>query len=540
MNRPRITNTGIRSCQFFTLFLLVCAGILLGLSCSGGAKSTSLSSNLSDPPAIATPLSIADVTNVIQNAVTSVNQPMVVAVADRSGNILAVFHTSPPFPATTTGNFGQTVSSDDLAAGLARTAAFFSNDQAPLSSRTVRFISGIHFPPGVAGTPNADLYGIENTNRGCTLDPALSSAGLHPSLALNGSFGPGIITGKADVNDSQPFAVNPGGVPLFDGGTVGGVGVVSTSPEVAEYAAYSGAANSGLLPSSSQLPPPGVVIIGGIALPFVNQTTQPAGTSAGSMAAYLAGSYSVPATAGTLPPEGFLVGPNAGSLLSQSDVNEIIMNAVATANTTRAVIRLPPDSKAKMTIAVADLDGTLLGLYRMTDGTVFSVDVAASKARNVVWFSTTGVSDLPGVPAGTAVTNRTISFGAQPLFPPGIDGSGDGPFFPLYQYDTMNPCTQGASSQAFAPNTNNMSGVVFFPGSLPLYKNGVLVGGLGVSGDGVDQDDFVTAGAVNAACGLGGPCGIADFQAPANIRADQIVIRNVRLPYQKFPRNPTD
>jgi hypothetical protein len=63
---------------------------------------------------------------------------------------------------------------------------------------------------------------------------------------------------------------------------------------------------------------------------------------------------------------------------------------------------------------------------------------------------------------------------------------------------------------------------------------------LGVSGDGVDQDDFVTAGAVDAACGAGGPCGVPDFQAPVNIRADQVVIDNVRLPYQKFPRNPTD
>ena len=187
-----------------------------------------------------------------------------------------------------------------------------------------------------------------------------------------------------------------------------------------------------------------------------------------------------------------------------------------------------------MTIAVSDVDGTILGLYRMHDGTVFSADVAASKARNVVWFSSSGVTDLPGVPAGTAVTNRTISFGAQPLFPPGIDGSGDGPFFPLYLYDTANPCTQGSDI------SSNMSGVVFFPGSLPLYRNGILVGGLGVSGDGVDQDDFVTAGAVNAACGAGGPCGVPDFQAPAGIRADQVVIQNVRLPYLKFPRNPTD
>ena len=73
----------------------------------------------------------------------------------------------------------------------------------------------------------------------------------------------------------------------------------------------------------------------------------------------------------------------------------------------------------------------------------------------------------------------------------------------------------------------DQNGVVFFPGSVPLYKNGVLVGGLGVSGDGVDQDDFVTNGGANG------------FEAPANIRADQVIIDGIRLPYLKFPRNPT-
>ena len=48
-----------------------------------------------------------------------------------------------------------------------------------------------------------------------------------------------------------------------------------------------------------------------------------------------------------------------------------------------------------------------------------------------------------------------------------------GPFFNLFTYDVQNPCTQGR--QTANPNQN---GIVFFPGSLPLYKNGVLVGGL--------------------------------------------------------------
>jgi len=258
-----------------------------------------------------------------------------------------------------------------------------------------------------------------------------------------------------------------------------------------------------------------------VTLPFVNQTSLPAGMVAGSAT----GSYVIGPSAGGLPPDGDLVGPNAGTGgLTQADVTTILDQAVATAQITRAVIRLPSGSRTRMTIAVTDIDGTVLGLRRMPDATVFSIDVAVAKARNVIYFSTAaGAVDLPGVPANTAVTNRTIGFGAQPLFPPGINASSPGPFFPLYEMDWANPCTQG--SQSANPNQN---GIVFFPGSVPLYKNGVLVGGLGVSGDGVDQDDYVT----NA--------GAQGFDAAAAIHADQVTINGVRLPYLKFPRNPTD
>ena len=155
---------------------------------------------------------------------------------------------------------------------------------------------------------------------------------------------------------------------------------------------------------------------------------------------------------------------------------------------------------------------------------MLSIDVAATKARNVIYFSgsTRQAGDLNDVPMGTAVTNRTLGFAAQPIYPPGVDGSAPGPFFPLYQFDTLHPCTQG--SQAANQYQN---GIVFFPGALPLYRNGVLVGGLGVSGDGVDQDDYVTSG------------GAAGFEAPANSRADRVFIDGVRMPYLKFPRNPT-
>jgi uncharacterized protein GlcG (DUF336 family) len=475
------------------------------------------------PPSTSAALSAADVQQVVQNAVQSGNSPIVVAVSDRVGNILAVFR-SPGAPTSSVGNFGATVDSNELAAALARTAALFSNDQAPLSSRTVRFISGIHFPPGVAMATNADLYGIENTNRGCPLNLTFNPGqSIPPARSIDGlSLGLGVITGKPDITDSDPFAVNPGGVPLFKNGhAVGGIGIVSNSLETSEFTAFSGASNAGFLPAAAQLPPPGAVVIGGIALPFVNQTTAPTGVGPGSMA----GTYVIGPIAGSVPPEGDLVGPVGGtSGLTQADVSAIISQAVAIAQTTRAVIRLPSGSRTRMTIAVADLDGSILGLHRMPDATVFSIDVAVAKARNVIYFSSSaGSADLPGVPSGTAITNRTIGFAAQPLFPPGIDASGAGPFFALFSSDLASPCTQG--SQPANPNQN---GIVFFPGSLPLYKNGVLVGGLGVSGDGVDQDDYVT----NA--------GAQDFQAPTMIRADQVLIDTVRLPYLKFPRNPTD
>jgi uncharacterized protein GlcG (DUF336 family) len=507
------------------------AGVLamLLLGCGGGS-----SAPVTPPIPTVQALQVADVQNIVLAAVNSVNVDMALAVVDRAGFVLGVFRTQNA-PATAAGNFTQVQNANDVAVALARTGAFFSNDQAPLSSRTVRFISGIHFPPGVMNQPPADLYGIENTNRGCTLvnDPNFQSK-IPPSLALGGGFGLGVITGKADIADSNATAVNPGGVPIFyKNVVVGGIGVVTTSSNlnVAEYAAFAGSTSARSGPTDTFGPTPaapGVVFIGGIALPFVSQTSRPAGLSAGPVAG--TGSYVVsPANSQGQPPEGDLIAPTAGPLggLSATDVKQILDNAEATANTTRAAIRLPPGSKARMVIAVADLDGTIIGLRRMQDSTVFSIDVAATKARNMVYFNSAirTTADLNGVPMGTAVTSRTISFGAQPLYPPGIDGSNAGPFFNLYTMDLANPCTQGFQSGAA---NSNKSGIVFFPGSAGLFRNGALAGGLGVSGDGVDQDDYVTNG------------GTKGFEAPPNIRADQIMDLGVRLPYFKFPRNPTN
>src|SRR5258707_180682 len=497
---------------------LALAMIIVG--CGGGS-----STPVSPPATPVQPLQGADVQNIVQATVNSVNVDMTVAVVDRAGFVLGLSRTQSA-PATAVGNFGLLQNANAVAVALARTGAFFSNDQAPLSSRTVRFISGIHFPPGVMNQPPADLYGIENTNRGCTLvgNPAFENK-IPPSLALGGGFGLGVLTGKSDAMDSNATAVNPGGVPIFyKNVVVGGIGVVTTSSDlnVAEYAAFAGATtqrggngdNFGPTPAA-----PGVVFIGGIALPFVNQTARPASFSAGPVTG-TGGFLVAPTNSQGQPPEGDLITPAAGPLggLSAADVKQILDNAEATANTTRAAIRLPLGSRARMVIAVADLDGTIIGLRRMQDSTVFSIDVAASKARNMVYFNSAvrTAADLNGVPMGTACKRRTISFGAQPLYPPGIDGSNVGPFFNLYTMDLANPCTQGF--QSGAANLNK-SGIVFFPGSAGLFRSGALAGGLGVSGDGVDQDDYVTNG------------GTKGFEAPPNIRADQIMDLGVRLPY---------
>lgn len=486
-------------------------------SCGGGAPNvTGVAVPATSP---SNQLTAADVQAIAQNAAQSVSAAVAIAVTDRGGHILGVY-VKPGTLATSAGDFGTTVNTNELAVALARTASFFSNNEAPLSSRTVRFISGIHFPPGISFTPAAALYGIENTNRGCGFNVTfLPGQAVNPARTIAGATpGLGIITGKKDEFDSDPTAVNPGGVPLFrNGELVGGIGVAGASIDVTEYAAFVGSTSLGFGANPAA---PGVVVIDGISLPFVNQTSAPGPVGTAN------GAFTVGPSNGAAVPDGDLIAITGGTVgaLTQADVQHIMDQAVATANITRAVIRLPIGQRARFAIAVADLDGHLLGLRRMSDSTVFSIDVAVGKARNLAYLSSQSVDpqDLPGVPAGTAVTNRTVGFGAQPFFPSGIDGTLPGPFFQLYQYDRAHPCTNGRQ-----PANPNQNGIVFFPGSVPLYKNGVLVGALGISGDGVEQDDYVSA---QAAVG---------FEPPAAITADHIVLFGVQLPYLKFPRNPT-
>jgi len=157
---------------------------------------------------------------------------------------------------------------------------------------------------------------------------------------------------------------------------VGGVGVTGVPSAVAEFAAFSGAVGAGF---GANPAPPGVVIINGIALPFVNQTSMPGGYGPGSAdGSYILGPQDSPGPA----PEGDLVAPQAGSIggLTSDDVNQIVNAAIVGANQTRAVIRLPIGSRARFAIAVADLDGTILALA--SDAGCDSVQILTSRWRS--------------------------------------------------------------------------------------------------------------------------------------------------------------
>ncbi|NCY03942.1 MAG: hypothetical protein EBX36_13800, partial [Planctomycetia bacterium] len=235
--------------------------------------------------------------------------------------------------------------------------------------------------------------------------------------------------------------------------------------------------------------------------------------------------------------------------LTAAEVERIIVQGVIQAKNTRAQIRVQP-TFTKMVLAVADRDGTLLGVFRMADATVFSIDVAMAKSRNTAYYASADLQPqdhVAGVPYGTAFTNRTFRYLAVPKYPSGNDSAPPAPFsilntrginsrtglnvgapLPIASlrntvlgYDSFTP---GSNFRSPSP-AGNQNGIVFFPGSTAVYSGRRLQGGFGVSGDGVDQDDVVTY------------FGATGFAAPQQIQAVQFYVRGIRLPYIKFSRN---
>jgi uncharacterized protein GlcG (DUF336 family) len=562
-------------------------------------------------------LSAREVQQLLRSAAASTGfNDAIIAVVDREGDILGVRVEGGVSPFIT-GNLGNLVFAVDGALALARTGAFFANNDAPLTSRTVEFISqttitarevnsnpdignpfspfegpgfvapvgnGGHFPPGIANTPPVDLFGIELTNRDTifprfNVNPAFIPAGnaLFPPVSY------GVASGLLPTAQSRGIGTLPGGVPIYkDGNLVGGIGVFFPGltgfasaensslsagfnkrlPDRSVEAEYMALAAEGIQ-GSGPIPglgiPPGFlgqqINLAGITLPIFGPPGRDGLSQLLAFGATLGhgnpdSGYDLPINPqgdryrdGLAVPSGWLVLPHDGVGISAADVARMIDQGIATAMQTRSQIRLPIGTRASQVFAVADTTGDVLGLYRMPDATVFSLGVAVAKARNMSYYDDpVGLSPLDrvrGLPPGVAMTPRDFRELALAQFPEGT-GTQPGPFSILNDHGNLPIDFQSALGYvAFNPQANfhdtrdplsNQNGVVFFPGGSAVYNyinsRRTFVGGLGVSGDGVNQDDFITAGA------------IVGFEPPGNVRADRFSVRGVRLPYFVFPRNP--
>ncbi|HJS21101.1 MAG TPA: heme-binding protein [Steroidobacteraceae bacterium] len=166
-----------------------------------------------------------------------------------------------------------------------------------------------------------------------------------------------------------------------------------------------------------------------------------------------------------------------------------------------------------------------------------------------------------------ALSARAVGNLARPFYPDGVDGAAEGPFSkPAGEWsafssglqldlsynavvqhvgfvlgavpDVGTNCTgvTGLSGgfAVGAPIAALANGLQIFPGSVPIYRDRTLVGGIGVSGDGVDQDDMVAFLAVDEAAASLGTLN----NAPADMRTDQLTPGGARLRYVNCPQAP--
>lgn len=543
----------VRTTQFFTGFM-----ILLVLSFNARSQS----------------LTVADVQTVIAQAVStaiSLNQKVTVSVTDKEGHLLGTFQMTGA-PTNTlirsVGRAGQglenlSVPSTAAAHSKAGTAAILSSGGNAFSTRTASFIIQEHFPPGIDNRPGGPLYGVQFSTLPCS-DVAI--AGL--PLALSG---------------------DPGGVPLYKGGVeVGGVGIEGDGlysvdrnsqdddqpfEEIIAVAATRGFETPAIIRADN-------ILVEGIRFPFVNVTNAPnvatipfvslPGIVTSTIIATPVSDF-VPAVLNGVSGQFSSRFPiTAGTALSAVEVTQILGAAADYANRTRAAIRQPLGSNARVNISVVDTNGNVLGIFRQLDAPVFGLDVSVQKARTANFFALSNAgakltaagfnnyvtrASADGIPlnGSTAFSARGFGFLHRPLFPDGINNTAAGPFSTLLadwspfndglQLDLIStaltsPCgprprafgnrrrvpNRGACVCTAIPELKN--GIQIFAGGIPLYRGSTLVGAIGISGDGIDQDDLIAAGGAN------------NFAPPANIRSDQKFVRGVRLPFVKFPARP--
>jgi hypothetical protein len=89
------------------------------------------------------------------------------------------------------------------------------------------------------------------------------------------------------------------------------------------------------------------------------------------------------------------------------------------------------------------------------------------------------------------------------------------------------------------------NGIQIFPGSVPLFRGETLIGAIGVSGDGIDQDDMISFfSASREGLNFAGHPGVGDpelgFNAPKAIRSDTIPLSvdGLVLRYVNCPEGP--
>ena len=274
-----------------------------------------------------------------------------------------------------------------------------------------------------------------------------------------------------------------------------------------------------------------------------------------------------------------------GTALSAAEVRAVLAQAFTVMSRARAQIRQPLDSRAQVSISIVDTRGVPLGQVRSPDAPIFGIDVSLQKARTAAFFSNPAAgSDLSADPSAdvrgfvpaartflgdpAALTGR-IAFSdraggllSRPYFPDGQVNTANGPFSrPISKWSPFSTGLQsalvlsnlaehlnfvlGASAtdtprrcaklpDVVSGQNRLQNGIQIFPGSVPIYRGSQLVGAIGVSGDGIDQDDMISFLGVNNA---GGAIG----NAPPGIRADTVVVpvgTGVRLRYVSCPFAP--
>ncbi|HEV2296334.1 MAG TPA: heme-binding protein [Tepidisphaeraceae bacterium] len=567
-------------------------------------------------------LTRTEVEQILARAGSQARPRQIISVVDREGNILGVYGAvnAKNVSRSAETRDGLRIPAQTLLASVARarTAAYFQSTQNAFTTRTARFIIQDHFPHPVPNTPGGPLYGVQFSSlpgSDVLSGPAISGDPGGIPLYKNGVPVGGIgaagdghdIAARQDLLFLSPYAANPQRL-VFDGteesdydervALAGALGFMAPEPIRANRIFLDGlrlpftadqpatrnpwrsltdllATGSGTLrnPDSVGIPffrnsdaprgSPGTPLFSDTPLPtasffgvtgqYKNTAMNPADPGDDPEAA------SNPFGLRSVEVDRNGVALSEAERLTVPDIKRIITRAVAQATITRAAIREPIGVHARVHIAVVDRDGEILGVFRMQDGTNFSFDVAVQKARTAAFFSDDA----------HAFSTRAVGFLAQSFFPPGIDASLPGPLRELQNQLSLQVDPNGDFLLDAEGKPRNLkpplrNGMTIFPGGVPLYKNGKLVGAVGISGDGVDQDDIIAF------------AGSLGYRPPPGIRSDQLshqeVIRllrarvrfandhfalgrvgarllsrldyyernnleDVQLPYVKFPRN---